>query len=173
MKAWIGLGSNLDQPAERLIQALHAFQRLPGVTLTGHSRLYASAPVGPRDQPDFVNAAASLDTHLSPLALLHSLQALELAAGRVRRRHWGERTLDLDILLIDNRTLSLPSLQVPHPHLTERAFVLIPLREIAPGICLPDGTPLDSFLPAVQDQAIHPLAELNAHDLVENPQRTD
>ena len=100
MHAFIGLGSNLDHPSQRLISDLRALQRLPGLTLCHHSRLYASAPVGPRDQPDYVNAVADIDTPLSPHALLHTLQALELAAGRQRLRHWGERTLDLDILLI-------------------------------------------------------------------------
>ncbi|MDX1805369.1 MAG: 2-amino-4-hydroxy-6-hydroxymethyldihydropteridine diphosphokinase [Alcanivorax sp.] len=170
MKALIGLGSNLEQPTDRLTQALQALQHLPGITLDRHSRLYRSAPVGPQDQPDFINAVAQLNTTLSPLTLLLTLQAVELAAGRVRRRHWGERTLDLDILLIDDRIIDLPALQVPHPHLTGRAFVLVPLLEIAPGACLPDGTPLSSRLAGVEDQVIEPLTELPCDALIE---RTD
>ena len=103
MQAFIGLGSNLDQPAQRLISALHALQRLPGIDLLSHSRLYRSAPIGPQDQPDYVNAVARLQVNGTPHQLLHTLQALELAAGRQRLRHWGERTLDLDILLLDSQ----------------------------------------------------------------------
>lgn len=169
MKTFIGLGSNLDQPAQRVISALHALQRLPGITLTGHSRLFLSSPVGPQDQPDFVNAVASLTTTLSPLHLLHSLQALELAAGRQRHRHWGERTLDLDILLIDNSVIDLPDLQVPHPQLTRRAFVLLPLHDIASHACLPDGARLAQWHAEVSDQPISPLDELARNALIEQP----
>jgi 2-amino-4-hydroxy-6-hydroxymethyldihydropteridine diphosphokinase len=164
MQALIGLGSNLDHPSQRLISALRALQRLPGIT---HSRLYTSAPVGPQDQPDYVNAVAEIDTALAPHALLHTLQALELAAGRQRLRHWGERTLDLDILLIDNHLIDSDDLQVPHPQMTQRAFVLLPLLEICPHALLPDGTALSSFLGQVADQTISPLAELDRNALIE------
>ena len=167
MHAFIGLGSNLDHPSQRLISALWALQRLPGLTLRQHSRLYTSAPVGPQDQPDYVNAVAEIDTALAPHALLHTLQALELAAGRQRLRHWGERTLDLDILLIDNHLIDSDDLQVPHPQMTQRAFVLLPLLEICPHALLPDGTALSSFLGQVADQTISPLAELDRNALIE------
>ncbi len=167
MHAFIGLGSNLDNPSQRLISALRALQRLPDLTLSHHSRLYASAPVGPQDQPDYVNAVAAVDTALAPHALLHTLQALELAAGRQRLRHWGERTLDLDILLIDNRLIDSDDLQVPHPQMTRRAFVLQPLLEICPHALLPDGTALSSFLGQVAEQTISPLAELDRDALIE------
>ncbi|MCG8392016.1 MAG: 2-amino-4-hydroxy-6-hydroxymethyldihydropteridine diphosphokinase [Pseudomonadales bacterium] len=167
MQALIGLGSNLDSPSQRLISALRALQRLPGLTLCHHSRLYASAPVGPQDQPDYVNAAAALTFQGSPHELLQTLQALELAAGRQRLRHWGERTLDLDILLIGDRCIDTPDLQVPHPQMTRRAFVLYPLMDICADALLPDGTALSSFLEQVKDQRISPLAELERDALIE------
>ncbi|MEE3319052.1 MAG: 2-amino-4-hydroxy-6-hydroxymethyldihydropteridine diphosphokinase [Pseudomonadota bacterium] len=167
MQAYIGLGSNLNNPAQRLISALTALQRLPGIRLLHHSRLFSSAPVGPQDQPDFVNAVAALDCHCTPLELLHTLQALELAAGRQRIRHWGERTLDLDILLLDERRIDTPELQVPHPQMIYRAFVLLPLMDIAPNAHLPDGTALSSFLEKVTDQQLSPLTELDCNALIE------
>ncbi|MGB1202669.1 MAG: 2-amino-4-hydroxy-6-hydroxymethyldihydropteridine diphosphokinase, partial [Alloalcanivorax venustensis] len=136
---------------------------LPETRLVGHSDLYASAPVGPQDQPDFINAVAALETTLAPLALLDALQQLENAAGRERHRHWGERTLDLDILLWDQRTLDLPRLTVPHPELTRRAFVIGPLLDLLPDCRLPDGTPVADYWPAV---AAQPLQRL--HCLEEN-----
>ena len=175
MQAFIGLGSNLDQPVQRLTSALLAMDRLPGLTLQHHSRLYSSAPIGPQDQPDYVNAVAEIHSTLPPHALLHSLQALELAAGRQRLRHWGERTLDLDILLIDDQLIDTPDLQVPHPQMSRRAFVMHPLLEIAPHCHLPDGTALGSFLSQVAEQTLSPLAELDLDALIErkDPHRTD
>lgn len=167
MQALIGLGSNLDNPAQRLISALTAMQRLPDVSLLHHSRLFSSAPVGPQDQPDFVNAVAAIRYDNTPHALLHTLQALELAAGRQRLRHWGERTLDLDILLIDQQRIDTPDLQVPHPQMIHRAFVLLPLLDIAPTAHLPDGTALSSFLEKVKDQQLSPLEELDCDALIE------
>ena len=168
MQAHIGLGSNLDNPAQRLISTLGALQRMPGMTLLHHSRLFSSAPIGPQDQPDYVNAVACVAFEGgSPHALLHTLQALELAAGRQRIRHWGERTLDLDILLIDDQHIDTPDLQVPHPQMIHRAFVLLPLMDISPDALLPDGTALSSFLEQVKDQRLSPLAELDCDALVE------
>jgi 2-amino-4-hydroxy-6-hydroxymethyldihydropteridine diphosphokinase len=135
-RAYVGLGSNLDGPRERLERALTALDGLPVTRLSKASALYASQPVGPQDQPDFVNAVALLETRLSPLALLDQLQALEQQHRRQRRRHWGPRTLDLDLLLFDDLTLALPRLSLPHPAMRDRAFVLIPLTEIAPQLTL-------------------------------------
>lgn len=142
-RAWIGLGSNLDHPRRQVLSALEDLAGLPLTELSDCSSLYGSRPVGPQDQPDFVNAVAVLDTRLSPLALLDQLQALEQRHRRVRQRHWGPRTLDLDLLLYDNQVLDLPRLVVPHPWLAERAFVVQPMLEIAPELCLPDGRPLN------------------------------
>ncbi len=167
MQALIGLGSNLDAPSQRLISALTALQRLPGIQLLHHSRLFSSAPIGPQDQPDFVNAVAAIECQCTPHELLHTLQALELAAGRRRLRHWGERTLDLDILLIDDRRIDTPDLQVPHPEMIHRAFVLLPLMDIAPDAHLPDGSALRSFLEKVKDQQLSPLEELDCDALID------
>lgn len=138
-RAWVGLGSNLLDPRSQLEQALEELDRLPLTRLSIASSLYTSRPVGPSDQPDFINAVAALDTRLSPLALLDQLQALEQHHRRVRERHWGPRTLDLDLLLFDQELLSTPRLTLPHPEMARRAFVLIPLAEVAPALRLPDG----------------------------------
>lgn len=153
-ETFIGLGSNLGESVDFLLFARRQLGALPDSQLVAASRLYRSAPVGPQDQPDFYNAVIQLDTALAPIALLDTLQDIEQQAGRVRRRHWGERTLDLDILLYGNHILSLPRLQVPHPQLRQRAFVLQPLADIDPQLTLPDGTPLTILQSACSDQQI-------------------
>lgn len=153
-RAWIGLGSNLDGPTERIRQALHWLDTLPHTTLAHASSLYGSTPVGPADQPDFINAVAELDTALPPLALLDELQALEQRAGRVRQRHWGERTLDLDLLLYGDQVVDEPRLQVPHPEMSRRGFVLEPLAELAPTLCLPDNRRVDTLRAACADPGV-------------------
>lgn len=165
-RAFIGLGSNLGEPQQQLINALHALHRLPGSRLLQHSRLYRSAPIGPQDQPDFINAVAELETRLSPIDLLHSLQALELAAGRQRLRHWGERSLDLDILLIDQLSLDLAELQLPHPQLSQRAFVLQPLLELLPADTLINGEHLGRLQQQLPEQALQPLDSLATNQLL-------
>lgn len=149
--AYIGLGSNLASPIEQVRQALDELTMLPLSRLVTASSLYASRPVGPQDQPDFINAVAALETRLSPLALLDQLQALEQQHRRRRQRHWGPRTLDLDLLLYTNDHIDTPRLRVPHPHMTARAFVLAPLAEIAPSIQLYQ-TPLTCWLERVERQ---------------------
>ncbi|SDO45488.1 2-amino-4-hydroxy-6-hydroxymethyldihydropteridinediphosphokinase [Halomonas shengliensis] len=138
-RAWVGLGSNLEEPDAQVARALDALDRLPLTRRRAASGLYASRPVGPQDQPDFINAVACLETRLSPLALLDQLQALEQRHRRVRGRRWGPRTLDLDLLLFDDSRLALPRLTLPHPEMTRRAFVVVPLLAVAPGLSLPDG----------------------------------
>lgn len=137
--AYVGLGSNLDDPQAQVLRALEALDRLPLTRRLACSPCYASRPLGPQDQPDFVNAVAKLATHLSPLALLDQLQALEQQHRRRRLRHWGPRTLDLDVLLYDQATIDTARLSVPHPHMASRGFVLLPLVDIAPTLRLPDG----------------------------------
>ncbi|WP_445158705.1 2-amino-4-hydroxy-6-hydroxymethyldihydropteridine diphosphokinase [Halomonas sp. E14] len=139
VEAFIGLGSNLDDPIRQVRRAAEALGKLPLTERLGVSRLYASRPVGPQDQPDFINAVALLRTRLSPLALLDQLQALEQRHRRVRQRHWGPRTLDLDLLLYGKQRIDVARLRVPHPELCRRAFVLIPLAELAAELTLPDG----------------------------------
>ena len=151
---YIGLGANLDQPQQQLEQALVELARLPSSTLVSHSSLYHSKPVGPQDQPDYVNAVALLETLLAPLDLLDALQQLEQNHGRIRKRHWGERTLDLDIILIDNQIIDSERLTVPHPFAQQRSFVLIPLSEINPNLIFPDGIALEQLLAGLDNDLI-------------------
>ena len=138
VRAYIGLGGNLEQPAERIRSARLAIQDLAGVQEAGFSSLYQSTPLGPQDQPDYVNAVMAIDVTLEPLDLLDRLQAIESAQGRVRvGERWGPRTLDLDILLYGDQILQLERLIVPHPGLASREFVLYPLEEIAPELRIP------------------------------------
>lgn len=147
---YIGLGSNLADPQQQLLGALQALAELPQSRLAATSSLYASDPLGPADQPRYVNAVAALETGLAPLALLDALQQIELSQGRERKaERWGPRTLDLDILLFGDRMIDEPRLQVPHYHLHARAFVLYPLAEIAPTeLVLADGRRLVDLLAA-------------------------
>lgn len=154
--AYIGLGSNLDAPLEQVRQALSELDMLPLSRLLAASSLYASRPVGPQDQPDFINAVAALETRLSPLALLDQLQALEQQHRRRRQRHWGPRTLDLDLLLYGNAAIDTPRLRVPHPQMTARAFVLAPLAEIAPSLEL-HQQPLTAWLARSESMGLERL----------------
>lgn len=144
--AYIGLGSNLAEPVLQIRRALAALEQLPESVLRHCSSLYLSPPMGPADQPDYVNAVAALETTLPPLDLLTRLQRIEQAQGRTRSVHWGPRTLDLDLLLYGDRIIEDERLRVPHPGLPERAFVLYPLQEIAPDLELPGLGPLAALL---------------------------
>ncbi|MNR01301.1 2-amino-4-hydroxy-6-hydroxymethyldihydropteridine pyrophosphokinase [compost metagenome] len=160
-RVFIGLGSNLAEPISQLRGALTALDELPQTHLAAVSSLYASDPLGPPDQPRYVNAVAALDTELAPLQLLDALQAIELVQGRVRKdERWGPRTLDLDILLFGQRQIDEPRLQVPHYHMHARAFVLYPLAEIAGDLRLPDGRPLQALLDACPFEGLERLADL-------------
>lgn len=147
VSAWIGLGANLGDRGAALVQAVQALAALPGTRLLKVSGLYASAPID-AGGPDYLNAVAVLTTRLAPLALLDALQAVEQAAGRERPYRNAPRTLDLDLLLYGDQKIQTERLIVPHPRLTERAFVLLPLAEIAPERV----TPAQRL--AVQDQRI-------------------
>jgi 2-amino-4-hydroxy-6-hydroxymethyldihydropteridine diphosphokinase len=140
--AFIGLGSNLAEPSAQLARAVVRLAALPETELVAQSPFYRSRPVGPQDQPDFVNGAVWLRTALTPLALLDQLQSIEQDHGRERRQRWGPRTLDLDLLIYGNETISETRLTVPHPELPNRDFVLQPLLDLAPALTLPDGTPI-------------------------------
>ncbi len=130
--AYIGIGSNLQQPVEQVRQALQHLGQIPHSRMITHSPLYRSAPLGPPDQPDYINAVAVLVTTLPPLALLDALQAIEQQQGRVRgEQRWGPRTLDLDILLYGEQHIVNDRLTIPHPGLGDRNFVLYPLCDIA------------------------------------------
>ncbi|OOF47314.1 2-amino-4-hydroxy-6-hydroxymethyldihydropteridine diphosphokinase [Rodentibacter trehalosifermentans] len=140
--AYIALGSNLNTPIEQLNSALNAIENLPQTRLLAVSGFYQSKPLGPQDQPDYVNAVAKIETTLAPLPLLDELQRIEKAQGRVRLRRWGERTLDLDILLYSNEIIQSERLTVPHYDMNNREFVIVPLAEIAPDLMLPSGIKL-------------------------------
>jgi 2-amino-4-hydroxy-6-hydroxymethyldihydropteridine diphosphokinase len=148
--AYVGLGANLGEARETLRQALAELGRLPGTRLVRASALYRSAPVDAQG-PDFWNAVARLDTTLAPYALLAALQQLEQAAGRERPYRNAPRTLDLDVLLYGTLRQDDPELTLPHPRMRERAFVLLPLAEIAPELVDP------SDLARVADQRIQRL----------------
>lgn len=157
-RVYIGLGSNLEQPLQQLRAALAALAELPQTRLDGVSSFYASDPLGPPDQPRYVNAVAALDTELAPLQLLDALQRIEQRQGRVRKaQRWGPRTLDLDILLFGDRQLHDERLTVPHYHMHARPFVLYPLAEIAPELHLPDGRPLSTLLDQCPFQGLERL----------------
>jgi len=154
VRAFVALGSNLGEPQATVRAALAALESLPRSTLVAASSLYLSAPVGLRNQPDFINAAAALDTQLAADALLEELFAIEARFGRKRAFHHAPRTLDLDLLLYNNFELGLPRLTLPHPRLHLRAFVLRPLAEIAPTLAIPGRGTLAAWLPAVAKQGI-------------------
>jgi len=136
--ACVGLGSNLDDPRRQVERGLLALDALPRTRLLRRSRLYASAPWGVANQPEFVNAAAAIETQLTPRALMEALLGVERAFGRQRgAQRWGPRILDLDLLLYDAAVIDEAGLRVPHPHLHERAFVLLPLAEVAPRLQVP------------------------------------
>lgn len=140
VRVFIGLGSNLDEPISQIAAALKAIDSLPQSANLECSRLYRNPPMGPADQPDYINAVAGLDTSLKPTTLLDLLQQIELEQGRVRSgAHWGPRVIDLDILLYGNLRLDSKRLTLPHPGLCKRVFVLSPLFEIAPALVLPSG----------------------------------
>ena len=147
-RAYIGLGSNLDEPVAQLASARRQLAFLQHTHLVCASRDYSSLPWGDPDQPDFVNAVVALDTALSPDALLAELLAIEVRQGRGRNavRRNGPRTLDLDLLLYGTQILKLAHLQIPHPGICERAFVLLPLAEIAPELVIPGVGPIESLL---------------------------
>ena len=136
--AYVGLGANLQDPAAQVRRALDELASLPQSRVLARSSLYKSPPLGPSDQPDYVNAVAALATALEPLALLKELRAIEIRHGRQRDgTRWGPRTLDLDLLLYGDQVLDTPELRLPHPGLHERAFVLYPLYDVAPELEVP------------------------------------
>ena len=156
-QAFVGLGANLGDPAGQIARALDALAALPGTRLARTSSLYRTAPVGHADQPDFVNAVALLDTALAPRELLDALLDIERAAGRERSFRNAPRRLDLDLLLYDDRLIEAPGLSVPHPRMHERAFVLVPLLELAPDAVIPRRGRVTDLLGTVGAQEVHRL----------------
>jgi 2-amino-4-hydroxy-6-hydroxymethyldihydropteridine diphosphokinase len=160
IRCFIGLGANLAQPVQQLERALKALSELPQCRLQCCSAFYGSKPMGPQDQPDYVNAVAELHTTLSAEALLDQLQRIEQQQGRQRKdERWGPRTLDLDLLLYGMQQIATKRLTVPHYGLTQREFVLYPLHEIAAELQLPDGRLLRDLLKQVPRNGLHKLTE--------------
>jgi 2-amino-4-hydroxy-6-hydroxymethyldihydropteridine diphosphokinase len=160
IRAYVALGSNLGDPVQTLDEAIDAMAALRGSLLKAISSLYRTAPVGLKHQPDFINAVVALDTRLSPHDLLAELFALEARFGRVREPgsiRNAPRTLDLDLLLHGETVQDDPDLILPHPRMHERAFVLMPLAEIAPKLSIPGRGPVADLLAACADQRIHQL----------------
>ena len=156
--AYVGIGSNLDDPRAQVLRAFDELARLPDSHLTARSSLYRTAPVGHAAQPYFINAVAALDTALPAQTLLDELQAIEARHGRRRSFPNAPRTLDLDLLLYDNASIDAPRLRVPHPRMHERAFVLAPLVEIAPQAEIPGRGPASGCLAASSGQEIERIA---------------
>lgn len=156
-RAYVGLGANLDRPRQHVSVAIGELAALPDGQLVARSSLYLSAPMGPKDQPDYINAVVALETRLPPLALLDQLQALEVRHGRRRSVRWGPRTLDLDLLLYGDQRLDHPRLTLPHPGLTQRSFVVIPLLEIAPTLRLPDNRLLRDIMQPIWQHELERL----------------
>ena len=155
--AFIGLGSNLEDPVVQVRAGFAALAGLPQTTLVACSSLYRSEPVGYRQQPDFINAVALLETQLSPRALLDALLAIERTRGRVRDFPNAPRTLDLDVLIYDDLVCQEPGLIIPHPRLHERAFALMPLAEIAPDFVVPGRGRVADLLQAVDVRGVTKL----------------
>ena len=158
VSAYIGLGSNLGEPLQQLDAAFTALNKLSGSRVTKRSSFYTSKPMGPADQPDYINAVAELETALAPQDLLLALQAIEQLQGRDRSGpRWGPRTLDLDLLLYADEVINTERLQVPHPGLAERDFVLIPLAEIAPELVIPGQPALKQLIQNCQNYGLERL----------------
>lgn len=157
-RAFIALGSNLDQPQQQVRAALSALDAIPGIRLLRASSLYRTVPVGYLDQPDFINAVAELDTELAPLALLDALMQLEERFGRVRSFRNAPRVLDLDLLMVEGVVLDSERLTLPHPRMHERAFVLAPLAELQPDLAVGQHGRADQLLAARDASGVERLA---------------
>ncbi len=136
-RAFIGAGANLGEPVRQIRQAQDALQKSPGIKFLSASSLYRTQPVGPVEQPPFINAVFSLEPEIGPQELLSLLLEIEQKMGRVRKERWGPRVIDLDLLFFGGEIIKEQGLEVPHPRLHERRFVLVPLAEIAPGFAHP------------------------------------
>lgn len=159
IRAYIGLGGNLGQPMRQLDLAVDELAALPECRLVAESPRYRTAPVGDPDQPEFINSVVALETGLAPLELLRRMQSIELRLGRRRdlERRWGPRTIDLDLLLYGDLVIDLPELQVPHPRLTVRGFVLAPLADLAPDLEIPAWGPVSVSLAGVDLGDVRPV----------------
>jgi 2-amino-4-hydroxy-6-hydroxymethyldihydropteridine diphosphokinase len=153
--AYIGLGSNLDNPHVQIDSAVKTLRQAKYINTLSCSYYYRSKAVGPGAQPDYVNAAIKCETSLSPIELLAKLQCIENAHGRQRDIRWGARTLDLDLLLYDDICIDEPTLQVPHPEIRNRNFVLCPLQDINPDLVFPDGEKIERVMQSISMDGLH------------------
>jgi 2-amino-4-hydroxy-6-hydroxymethyldihydropteridine diphosphokinase len=135
--AYIALGSNLDDPRAQVLAACERIAGLPATRIEARSRLYSTRPLGPQDQPDYINAVVGVLTQLEPKALLEALLQIERQMGRVRRERWGPRRIDLDLVWMVGAVIREPGLSLPHPGVSSRNFVLYPLNDIAPTLDIP------------------------------------
>ena len=151
---YVGLGSNLGDPAEQVERAFDFLRAIPGVRLLSRSSLYRSGPIGPLEQPDYVNAVAKISTTLGARELLDALKRIERLRGRKRGVRWGPRVLDLDLLVYGDEEIDELRLKVPHPGIAERNFVLLPLLEIEPSLAVPGigriaDVPVNKYKPPI------------------------
>lgn len=153
MRVFLGLGSNIGDRGHYLREAISAL-RNSSIKILVTSRIYETAPWGVMDQPQYWNQVIEIETMLEPLELLHACQEIERQLGRERKVHWGPRTIDIDLLIYENRLIVSEELTLPHPYLEERNFVLAPLREIAPKLVLPSGRPI---MEVSGEGKVHPL----------------
>lgn len=160
--SYIALGSNLSDPIQQILTAFGELAEIRETQLIARSSLYATSPMGPQDQPDYINAVAQLSTNLLAEELLDELQRIEQIHHKKRIMHWGPRTLDLDMLLYGDMVISSERLTVPHAGLKQRVFVVQPLLEIAPELILPDGTKLASLMNQFDCELIPLESEVSA-----------
>lgn len=156
--AYLGLGSNMDDPRAQLNAAIEAISRIPSTQVLRASPLYASKPWGKTDQPDFLNMVLEIETGLAPHSLFLRCKEIEAEQGRTAGERWGPRPIDIDILLYGTESLNTASLVVPHPRMWERAFVLQPLADLRPDLIGPDGSPIEAYLEseAIANQVVWP-----------------
>ncbi len=156
--AYVGIGSNLDDPVAQVQEAFEELDAIPDSVLVSRSSLYSSKPMGPADQPEYVNAVAAIDTLLSPEDLLTALRRIEDRQGRERGgEKWGPRILDLDLLLYGKKKISTADLTIPHPGMHERDFVIIPLAEIAGNLTIPGHGSLQTLIRQCENHAVKKL----------------
>lgn len=159
-RVYIGLGSNLDQPQQQIKTAVGQLHELAKSRYIKDSGLYKSRPMGPQDQPDYFNAVALIETQLTAIELLDELQVIETRQGRVRTQHWGPRRIDLDILLYGDQQISTERLQVPHPGLCEREFVLYPLLRLDDALNIPGRGKLSEIIKSCSENGLEYCGEI-------------
>ena len=158
-EVYIGLGSNIEQPYIQIKNAILALNKLPDTNVVADSGYYKSRPMGPDDQPDFINAVVELRTRLSENELLEQCQTIEQQQGRIKKRHWGERTIDLDILLYEDIEMKTDKLEIPHPGICQRDFVYLPLLKLNSEITIPGLGVLKNIVSLQKEQSLEQSLE--------------